>query len=272
MRWPNNSRSDLKFSKIKKKKKTLVLGWAKLHKIILRFASRKNTNYQRSLLLHTVICVSQICNCERNRNRNPRMAALAAGPDHLFNLRNNFYLGAYQAAINNSELPNLSPDEAVERDCLVFRSYIALGSYQLVINEIDSSAATPLQAVKLLALYLSGPDYKVRSLWIYALCLASSSSSLVGFDTIELNWILCAMYAAGIGDLQSKGVVGGSGHREQPYSQADCRDYIYVWTGLQWSSQVHPCRRQFGTVRLLITFFDKAIHIHFHILHWRRKI
>ncbi|XP_050368561.1 coatomer subunit epsilon-1 [Argentina anserina] len=88
------------------------------------------------------------------------MAALAAGPDHLFNLRNNFYLGAYQAAINSSELPNLSPDEAVERDCLVFRSYIALGSYQLVINEIDSSAATPLQAVKLLALYLSGPDYK----------------------------------------------------------------------------------------------------------------
>ncbi|KAM1765542.1 hypothetical protein ACFX11_004659 [Malus domestica] len=88
------------------------------------------------------------------------MAAVAAGPDHLFNLRNNFYLGAYQASINNSDIPNLTPDEAVERDCLVFRSYIALGSYQLVINEIDASAATPLQAVKLLALYLSGPDFK----------------------------------------------------------------------------------------------------------------
>ncbi|KAM1013124.1 hypothetical protein ACFX2C_043293 [Malus domestica] len=33
-------------------------------------------------------------------------------------------------------------------------------SNQLVINEIDASAATPLQAVKLLALYLSGPDFK----------------------------------------------------------------------------------------------------------------
>ncbi|CAN6689351.1 unnamed protein product [Malus baccata var. baccata] len=88
------------------------------------------------------------------------MAAVAAGPDHLFNLRNNFYLGAYQASINNSDIPNLTPDEAVERDCLVFRSYIALGSYQLVINEIDASASTPLQAVKLLALYLSGPDLK----------------------------------------------------------------------------------------------------------------
>ncbi|XP_073061210.1 coatomer subunit epsilon-1-like [Primulina eburnea] len=88
------------------------------------------------------------------------MAAAAGGPDPLFGLRNNFYLGAYQAAINSSEIPNLSPGDIVERDCLVYRSYIALGSYQLVINEIDSSAATPLQAVKLLALYLSSPENK----------------------------------------------------------------------------------------------------------------
>ncbi|XP_047957674.1 coatomer subunit epsilon-1-like [Salvia hispanica] len=86
--------------------------------------------------------------------------AAVGGPDPLFGLRNNFYLGAYQGAINTSEIPNLSPDDAVERDCLVHRSYIALGSYQLVISEIDSSAATPLQAVKLLALYLSSPDNK----------------------------------------------------------------------------------------------------------------
>ncbi|XP_017633953.1 coatomer subunit epsilon-1-like [Gossypium arboreum] len=86
--------------------------------------------------------------------------AAAAAPDHLFHLRNNFYLGSFQAAINNSDLPNLSPDDAVERDCLVYRSYIALGSYQLVINEIDSAATTPLQAVKLLALYLSNPHDK----------------------------------------------------------------------------------------------------------------
>ncbi|KAB1222920.1 Coatomer subunit epsilon-1 [Morella rubra] len=85
---------------------------------------------------------------------------MAAAPDQLFNLRNNFYLGAYQAAINSSDVPNLSPEDAVERDCLVYRSYIALGSYPLVINEIDSSAATPLQAVKLLALYHSNPDDK----------------------------------------------------------------------------------------------------------------
>nr|XP_023895461.1 coatomer subunit epsilon-1-like [Quercus suber]POE57362.1 coatomer subunit epsilon-1 [Quercus suber] len=85
---------------------------------------------------------------------------MAAAPDHLFNLRNNFYLGAFQAAINNSDVPNLSPDDAVERDSLVYRSYIALGSYQLVVHEIDASAPTPLQAVKLLALYLSSPENK----------------------------------------------------------------------------------------------------------------
>jgi len=70
------------------------------------------------------------------------MSAMGAGPDHLFNLRNNFYLGAYQTAINNSEIANLSPENAVERDCLVFRSYIALGSYQvtsLIISIMSSS-------------------------------------------------------------------------------------------------------------------------------------
>jgi len=85
---------------------------------------------------------------------------MASSPDLLFGLRNNFYLGAYQAAINNSDVPNLSQEDAIERDSLVYRSYIALRSYQLVINEIDSSAPTPLQAVKLLAIYLSGPENK----------------------------------------------------------------------------------------------------------------
>lgn len=99
-----------------------------------------------------------------------------AGPDPLFGLRNNFYLGAYQAAINNSEVPNLSSDDVVERDALVFRSYIALGSYQLVISEIDASAATPLQAVKLLAIYLSDPHKKVVSN-SPSLSVASSSIS-----------------------------------------------------------------------------------------------
>ncbi|XP_010516645.1 PREDICTED: coatomer subunit epsilon-2 [Camelina sativa] len=112
------------------------------------------------------------------------MAAMGAGPDHLFNLRNNFYLGAYQTAINKSEIPNLSPEDAVERDCFVFRSYIALGSYQLVINEIDESAATPLQAVKLLAMYLSSPENKESTISSLREWLADST--IGNSDTLRL--------------------------------------------------------------------------------------
>ncbi|KAL6844056.1 hypothetical protein ACP4OV_025729 [Aristida adscensionis] len=82
-----------------------------------------------------------------------------ASPDRLFGLRNSFYIGAYHAAITSRQsVPAhaLSPDDLAERDAILYRSYIAIGSPQLVIDEIGPSAATPLQAVKLLALYLAG--------------------------------------------------------------------------------------------------------------------
>ncbi|XP_051219751.1 coatomer subunit epsilon-2 [Lolium perenne] len=90
-------------------------------------------------------------------SRNESMTSTS--PDHLFGLRNSFYVGAYQAAITGSQsVPAhaLSPDEVLHRDAILYRSYIAIGSHQLVIDEIGPAAATPLQAVKLLALYLSG--------------------------------------------------------------------------------------------------------------------
>lgn len=68
--------------------------------------------------------------------------AAAGGPDLLFGLRNNFYLGAYQAAINNSEIPNLSADDVVEKDSLVYRSYIALGSYQVRLDTASLRGST----------------------------------------------------------------------------------------------------------------------------------
>ncbi|KAK9715012.1 hypothetical protein RND81_06G136800 [Saponaria officinalis] len=106
-----------------------------------------------------------------------------AAPDLLFNLRNSFYLGSYQSAINTSDIPNLSPEDAVERDPIVFRSHIAHGSHQLVINEIDSSAATPLQVVKLLDIYLSSPDLKV------VLCVLPSSSF---FSALFFIYFFCS--------------------------------------------------------------------------------
>jgi coatomer protein complex subunit epsilon len=85
----------------------------------------------------------------------------ANGPDALFAVHNNFYLGAYQAAINEAEsLTGLGATEATERDCFMYRSYLAQGSYQLPISEISEDAPTALQAVKLLAQYLSDEGAK----------------------------------------------------------------------------------------------------------------
>ena len=56
-----------------------------------------------------------------------------AEPDLLFTVRNSFYLGAYQSAIAEaSDLEGLSELERVERDCYVYRSYIELGSYEVL--------------------------------------------------------------------------------------------------------------------------------------------
>ena len=50
----------------------------------------------------------------------------------LFTLRNNFYLGAYQAAIAEAaDLERLAEADTVERDCFVYRSYIELGSFEV---------------------------------------------------------------------------------------------------------------------------------------------
>ena len=60
------------------------------------------------------------------------MQPAMSGPDALFNVHNNFYLGAYQAAINEAEsVTGLGETEATERDCFMYRSYLAQGSYQV---------------------------------------------------------------------------------------------------------------------------------------------
>ena len=60
---------------------------------------------------------------------------------------------------------------------------------QLVISEIDSSAATSLQAVKLLALYLTGDkvsaldlNYDASDLVLIVLCLSGSGS--LGWESV----------------------------------------------------------------------------------------
>lgn len=64
-------------------------------------------------------------------------------PDLLFTVRNNFYLGAYQAAIAEAaDLERLSDADATQRDCFVYRSYIELGSYE--VNAADCASRPSL--------------------------------------------------------------------------------------------------------------------------------
>lgn len=59
---------------------------------------------------------------------------LKMSSDTLFTVRNDFYIGAYQAAIAEAaDLDTLSAWEKLQRDVFVYRSYIELGSYDVSI-------------------------------------------------------------------------------------------------------------------------------------------
>ncbi|KAJ1452114.1 coatomer epsilon subunit-domain-containing protein [Pelagophyceae sp. CCMP2097] len=80
-------------------------------------------------------------------------------PDELYTLRNRFWLGNFQMAIaEGNNLTRLPAALMVERDEFVYRCYIGLGQYNLVLSQIKDDAALPLRAVKLLAKYMSSPE------------------------------------------------------------------------------------------------------------------
>ncbi|GBF97589.1 hypothetical protein Rsub_10725 [Raphidocelis subcapitata] len=77
--------------------------------------------------------------------------------DALFNVKNNFYIGAFGNAISEAaDLDGLTEAEAAERDDFVYRSQIALGQHDAVIGAIPDGAPMALLAVKLLAQYAGG--------------------------------------------------------------------------------------------------------------------
>lgn len=75
----------------------------------------------------------------------------------LFGLRNLFTVGNYQAVINEVSSSNglFSTDAKLEAQTYLYRSYVAQGKYNLVINDIGSSTEASLKAIQLLASYLA---------------------------------------------------------------------------------------------------------------------
>uniref|UniRef100_A0A7S1T9E3 Coatomer subunit epsilon n=1 Tax=Tetraselmis chuii TaxID=63592 RepID=A0A7S1T9E3_9CHLO len=113
--------------------------------------------------------------------------------DLLFAVRNNFYLGAFQAAINEASdlTEGLSETEEQERDALVYRSYIGMGQYDIVLAEISDNAATGMLAVKLLAAYLSGRTDKDSALVTIADWLSDAASNANPLVSIVAGFIYC---------------------------------------------------------------------------------
>lgn len=70
----------------------------------------------------------------------------------LFNLRNALYLGNYQQAISEA----MSAGASTERDFFMYRALVEQGQYRVVMDEVGRQAPVSVQAVKLLATYMSG--------------------------------------------------------------------------------------------------------------------
>jgi len=78
--------------------------------------------------------------------------------DELFDLKNAFFTGNYQTCINEAQKLKLSdPEISLERDVLMYRSYLALRKYRVVLEEVGPSSNSTLQPLNMLAQFLSTP-------------------------------------------------------------------------------------------------------------------
>merc|ERR1712137_201979 len=73
----------------------------------------------------------------------------------LFEVKTNFLLGAYSVAVREAE--KVSGD-GVDKRFYLYRSYIGLGDFPTVIAELADEDAESLQAVRVLAQYLSAKE------------------------------------------------------------------------------------------------------------------
>jgi len=87
--------------------------------------------------------------------------APAENVDELFDVRNAYFTGNYQTCVNEAQKLNVSdPALALEKDVLMYRSYLALRKYRVVLDDIKPSSPELLQPLRQLALFLSNPGQR----------------------------------------------------------------------------------------------------------------
>ena len=79
--------------------------------------------------------------------------------DELFDIKNAFYTGNFQTCINEAQKLKVSdPDLSTDRDVLMYRSYLALKKYRVVLEEVGPSSKPLLKPLAMLAQFLSSPN------------------------------------------------------------------------------------------------------------------
>jgi len=85
--------------------------------------------------------------------------------DVFFDVRNSYYMGAYQQCINQAQnLKTKSPEDQDTKDSFLYRAYIALNKPSIALSEIDVGNASPgLKAVRRFADYMGGQEAKRKA-------------------------------------------------------------------------------------------------------------
>ena len=81
--------------------------------------------------------------------------------DELFDIKNAFYTGNYQTCINEAQKLKIGdPELSTDRDVLMYRAYLALKKFRVVLEEVGPSSKPLLQPLAMLATFLSNPSRK----------------------------------------------------------------------------------------------------------------
>jgi len=83
--------------------------------------------------------------------------------DVLIDVKNFYFIGNYQQCINEAQkLKNLGPEQTLVRDVFMYRAFIALRKFTVVLDEVAANAPKSLQPLRLLAEFLSAPPGSKR--------------------------------------------------------------------------------------------------------------